>query len=56
MKVKTVIGVHTVNEMIRSGWNLYNVNTSKTKPEFIMVKDDSKVPQQEIRASRRDGN
>lgn len=54
MKVKTVIGVHSVNEMIRDGWDLYNVNTSKSKPEFIMVKDDSKQPQQEIRPSRRD--
>ena len=53
MKVKTVIGIHLVNEMIRSGWQLMNVKFNGSKPEFLMLKEDE-VPRKEIRASRRD--
>lgn len=53
MKVKTVIGIHLVNEMIRNGWQLMNVKFNGSKPEFLMLKEDE-VSRKEIRASRRD--
>lgn len=53
MKVKTVIGIHLVNEMIRNGWQLMNVKFNGSKPEFLMLKEDE-VSRKEIRPSRRD--
>lgn len=54
MRVKTVTDVRRVNQLIRDGWDIMRTESLNGKTEFIMVKDE--MPQQEIRASRRDGN